>query len=46
MHGKARWLYVLHAVRIHQWHAALVGFHIYFLVLCTFAVISQSSSDR
>ena len=26
------------AVRIHQWHAALVGLHIYFLVLCTFAV--------
>lgn len=28
----------LRAVRIHQWHAALVGLHIYFLVLCTFAI--------
>lgn len=35
---------VLDAVRIHQWHAALVGFHIYFFVLCTFAVCPQLAS--
>lgn len=33
-------LLVIRAARIVQWHAALIGLHIYFLVLCTFAIDS------
>lgn len=33
-------LLILRAVRIVQWSPALVGFHVYFLVLCTFVIDS------
>lgn len=39
-------LLVIRAARIVQWNAALVGLHIYFLVLCTFAIDSFLWMDR